>query len=84
MSEIRDEYIRALFDVSKADPARWATFVEAFKMYTVYEFERALSAPSGEAQTNVGMGRRMKELRDDFIGIEGLAEKLRKPRHGTI
>jgi hypothetical protein len=78
LAEVRDEYIRALFDLSKVDPAKWATFVEAFKAYTGYELERALSAPSGEAQTNLGMSRRMKELRDDFINIQALMDKIRR------
>lgn len=78
MSEVRDEYIRSLFDLSKTDPAKWATFVEAFKAYTVYELERALSAPTSEAAMGVGMGRRMKDLRDDFVGIETLMSKLRR------
>ena len=82
MADARDEYLRALFSVSKADPAKWATFVEAFKAYTIYELERNLSAPTSEAQLGVGMGRRMKELRDDFIGIDGLMSKLH--RHGTM
>jgi hypothetical protein len=84
MSEIRDEYIRALFDVSKADPARWATFVEAFKAYTIDELERITTSNVENAPIAIGFGRKMKELRDDFIDIEGLAEKLRKSRHGTI
>jgi hypothetical protein len=84
MSEVRDEYIRALFDLSKADPARWATFVEAFKAYTMSELEKGLTVQIELAGVFVGSSRKMKELRDDFIGIEGLAEKLRKPRHGTI
>lgn len=78
MSEVRDEYIRAVYDLSKADPARWATFVEAFIVYTVYEFERLLSTPSAEAHISIGMGRRMRDLRDDFIHIEALAAKIKK------
>ncbi len=78
MSEVRDEYIRALFDLSKSDPAKWATFLEAFKTYTSSELERLLSSPSSEAQTSLGMGRRMRELRDDFVGIQALMDKIRK------
>lgn len=84
MSEARNEYIRALYDLSKGDPSRWATFVEAFKVFTIYELERSLTAPSAEAQVNLGMMRRMRELRDDFVGIEALASKIKKPPHGTI
>jgi hypothetical protein len=83
-SEVRDEYLRALFELSKADASKWATFVEAFKTFTVYEYERALSAPTGETYIMVGMNRRMRDLRDDFIHIENLASKLRKAVHGTI
>jgi hypothetical protein len=78
MAGVRDEYIRALFDLSKVDPAKWATFIEAFKAYTSYELERALSGPSGEAKTSLGMSRRIKELRDDCINIELLMDKIRK------
>lgn len=84
MSDVRDEYVRALFELSRADVNKWATFVEAFKAFTLYEYERALSAPSGEAQVMVGMNRRMRDLREDFIHIENLANKVRKPAHGTI
>jgi hypothetical protein len=78
MSEVRDEYLRALFDLSKVDVSKWATFVEAFKAFTLYEYERSLSAPSGEAQIAVGMNRRMRDFRDDLIHIENLAGKLKK------
>jgi hypothetical protein len=74
----REEYIRALYDLSKGDPARWATFIEAFKVFTLFEYERSLSTPSGEAHIALGMNRRMRDLRDDFIHIENLADKLRK------
>lgn len=78
-ADVRDEYLRALFELSKADSARWATFVEAFKVYVFYEYERALSMPAHETQFAVGMNRRMRDLRDDFINIDNLANKLRKP-----
>lgn len=84
-SEVRDAYIRATFEVSKADVSKWATFVEAFKSYTLYEYERALSMSAADTQIAVGMNRRMRDLRDDFIHIEALADKLRKPpHHGSI
>jgi hypothetical protein len=78
VSEERDEYLRATYSLSKVSPDAWATFVETFKAFTVYEYERALSSPSGEAQIAVGMNRRMRDLRDDFIHIENLASKLKK------
>ena len=83
-SEIRDAYIRATFEISKADASKWATFVEAFKNYTLYEYERALSMPAGDSLIAVGMNRRMRDLRDDFISIENLADKVRKLQHGSI
>lgn len=76
-NSIRDEYIRATFDLSRRDPAVWATFVEAFKAYTLYEYERSLSAPSSEAQIGIGMNRRIRDIRDDFMHIENLADKIR-------
>jgi hypothetical protein len=77
-NEVRDEYIRALFDLSKVDPAKWATFVEAFKAYTVAELERITTSTAENAPFAVGFGRKMKELRDDFIGIQALMDKIRK------
>jgi hypothetical protein len=77
-NEVRDEYIRALFDLSKVDPAKWATFVEAFKAYTVTELERITTSTVENAPIAVGFGRKMKELRDDFIGIQALMDKIRK------
>ena len=84
MAEVRDEYLKATFELSKADASKWATFLEAFKAFTLYEYERALSGNPLEAQVNVGMNRRMRDLRDDFIHIENLANKLKKPPHGSI
>lgn len=84
MPDVRDEYLRATFELSKADASKWATFVEAFKSFTLYEYERALSLPPHETHIGVGMNRRMRDLRDDFVNIENLANKLRKPAHGSI
>ena len=78
MSEVRDQYLLALHGLSKADPAKWATFVEAFKELVAVEYERALSAPSSEALIGVGMGRRLRDLRDDFLHIDTLVSKLRR------
>lgn len=78
MADVRNEYIRATFDLSKVDPAKWATFVEAFKAYTVAELERITTSTVENAPIAVGFGRKMKELRDDFIGIEALMDKIRK------
>ena len=77
-SEVRDEYIRALYDLSKVDPAKWATFLEAFKAYTMAELEKGLSVPIELAGVFVGSARKMKELRDDFVGIQVLMDKIRK------
>jgi hypothetical protein len=78
LADVRNEYIRATFDLSKVDPAKWATFVEAFKAYTVAELERITTSTVENAPIAVGFGRKMKELRDDFIGIEALMDKIRK------
>jgi hypothetical protein len=83
-NEVREEYLRSLYDLSKVDPAKWATFVEAFRAYTMVELEKGLSTPIGLAATFIGDARRMKEQRDDFINIETIMDKLRKPSHGTI
>jgi hypothetical protein len=78
LADVRNEYIRATFDLSKVDPAKWATFVEAFKAYTVAELERITTSTVENAPIAVGFGRKMKELRDDFTGIEALMDKIRK------
>ena len=83
-ADARDAYLRALFELSRADPAKWATFVEAFKAYTGYELDRMLGGATAETLLNVGMGRRMRDLREDFVHIESLTDKLRKSSHGTI
>jgi hypothetical protein len=76
--DVREQYIRAMYDLSKRAPGEWATFVEAFKALTVYELERMTSAPVDAAAVAIGMGRRIRELRDEFIDIEAMAHKIRK------
>jgi hypothetical protein len=84
-SEVRDEYLKALYSLSKTDPAKWAAFLEAFKAYTIYELERVTTSTADVAPIAIGFGRRMKELRDDCIDIEKLVDRLRsKAPHGTI
>jgi hypothetical protein len=77
-SEARDEYIVALHALSKVSPDAWATFVEAFKVYTAYELEKITTAAPEHAPIAVGFGRKMKELRDDIVGIEQLAQKIKR------
>ena len=84
MAEVRDEYLRALFELSKADGAKWANFVETFKAYTVSELERITTSTAEHAGIAIGYGRRMKEQRDDFVHIETLADKLRRATYGTL
>ena len=78
MDNEREEYIRTLYELSKTDPAKWATFVEAVKAYTAAELERITTSTVEAAAIAIGYGRKMKELRDDFIGIEALMDKIRK------
>jgi DNA polymerase/3'-5' exonuclease PolX len=77
-SEARDEYLKALYALSKSDPSVWATYVEAFKTYTADELERITTASVDHAPIAIGSGRRMKELRDDCIDIEKTMDKYRK------
>ena len=77
-SEVRDAYIRATCLLSKSNPDAWATFMEAFKAYTAYELERITSATPEMAQIAIGSGRKIKELRDEFIDIEKLVEKIKR------
>ena len=85
MSSERDEYLKALYALSKSDPSTWATFVEAFKTYTVTELEKITTSSVENAPIAIGFGRKMKELRDDFVDIEKIADKLRKQApHGSV
>lgn len=76
MSEARDEYLKAMFRLSKRGGPEWLEFVEAFRVYTAYELERNVSVPTGEAVKALGMNQRMIELRNDFVDIEKTASKL--------
>ena len=75
MNEVRNEYIRTLFTLSKSDPAAWENFVVAYRNYAQYEIERALSVPLSEAQMALGMCRKMIELRNDFRDIQMTMQK---------
>lgn len=77
-SAARDEYLKALYALSKVDPSVWASFVEALKAYTVDELERVITASVDNAPVAIGSGRRMKEIRDDCIDIEKIMDKYRK------
>ena len=78
MSEARNEFIRATFTLSKADPAAWESFLVVFNNYAQYELERALGVPLNEAQMALGMCRKMIELRNDFRDIQQLMVKVKK------
>ena len=72
----RDDFIRATYILAKSNPQAWASFIEAFKAYTWEELEKGLTSPTNDAYISLGMGRRMRNLRDDFVGIEGLMDKI--------
>jgi hypothetical protein len=77
MAVARQTYLKATYLLAKNSPAAWADFVEAFKLYTAYELERAMTAMTLEAQVALGMSRRIVEIRDDFVNIEERGGKLR-------
>jgi hypothetical protein len=77
-SEARDEYLKALYALSKSDPSAWATYVESFKAYTADELERITTASVEHAPIAIGFGRKMKELRDDCVDIEKTMDKYRR------
>ena len=77
MAEARDEFIRATYSLSKVSPDAWATFIEGMKGMTQWELERMSQAPADAAAFAIGYARRLVDLRNDFIGIEKLAEKLK-------
>ena len=78
VSPERTAYVLALYDLSKADPARWATFMEAFKAYIVFEYERALATPTSEALVTLGMCRRLRDMLTDYQTIETQASNLKR------
>lgn len=78
MAAVRDEYLRALYKLSKSDPSAWATFVEAFKAYASDEIEKMASSPADSASMSIGMARRMRDMRNDFLGIDHIPEALKK------
>lgn len=77
MAEVRQAYLKATYLLAKNSPAAWADFVEAFKLYTVHELERATTTMTPDALIAMGMMRKMLELRDDFVKIEERGGKLR-------
>lgn len=84
-SGARDEYLKALYALSKVDPAVWATFVEAIKVYTADEMEKITTSTVDNAPVAIGFGRKVKEFRDDCVNIEYYAERYRKQAtHGTL
>ena len=76
MTDARNEYIRALFTLSKSDPRAWEEFMAAFNVYTQEELERALRTPVMEAQVALGMSRRIVDIRDDCRNIVALMVKV--------
>jgi hypothetical protein len=77
MAVVRQQYLKATYQLAKNSPAAWVDFVEAFKLYTAYELERSMTTMTAEAQVALGMSRRMLEIRDDFVNIEERGGKLR-------
>jgi hypothetical protein len=78
MSNVREEYLRALHDVSKTDPHKWETFLEAFKALVNEEYEKSLSTPSSEALLSIGSNRRLRDIKYDFMHIDNIWAKLKK------
>jgi hypothetical protein len=77
MSEVRDNFLRATYILSKQGGIEWLKFVEAFSALTYEELEKGTGTPVLEALVTLGRNRRMLELRDDFQMIDKLAEKLK-------
>ena len=77
VSEVRDEYIRATYALSKRDPQAWIEFRDAFNAYTIHELVRGTGVPINEAIVALGMSRCMLQLREDFFDIETLAQKIK-------
>lgn len=78
MSEARDNYLLAVYKLSKYTGPEWFEFVEAFKLYVAAEIERGLSSPTDGIPIAWGMSRALVTLRDDFINIENTAAKLER------
>jgi hypothetical protein len=78
VSEARDNYLLAVYKLSKYTGPEWFEFVEAFKLYVATEIERGLSSPTDGIPIAWGMSRALVKMRDDFVGIEAIASKLEK------
>ena len=76
MSEARNEFIRATFQLSKSNPKEWIEFYDAFNAYAVSELDRATMTSTDDMAISLGMSRRMVQLRNDFREIEFLAKKI--------
>ena len=76
MSEARNEFIRATFQLSKSNPKEWIEFYDAFNAYTISELDRGTMTTTDDMAISLGMGRRMVQLRNDFREIELLAKKI--------
>lgn len=74
----REDYLRALFTVSKTTPPEvWTAFVNALTNYTWDQMERVItSAPTNDALIAIGMVRHMRELRDEIVNIEAIVRKM--------
>ena len=74
----REEYIRALFLLSKSTPPEiWSKFVVALGDYVSDQIERVVSnAPSADIHLAVGYVRYMREFRDEVKNIEVIYQKL--------
>lgn len=81
MRTVRDDFIAALFQLSKASqPEAWDKFLRVFDSYVAYELERGLSSQTQDVLISVGMGRRLREMRDDFKNVEEIYRKITKER----
>ena len=77
MSEAREEFIKATYQLAKAAPSQWLEFVARFHAYTQEELEKGIGTSNQDMAISLGMGRRMVDLRNDFRDVEKLADKLK-------
>ena len=77
MNDVRNEYIKATYQLAKAAPGPWLEFVQRFDAYTAAELERGIGTTNADMAVSLGMGRRMVDLRNDFRDVERNAERIK-------
>ena len=78
----KEEYIRALYEVSKTTPPEvWQKFVSALIIYSFERMDQVVSSAHLEhAQAIIGYVRYMHEFREEIKNIDETYQKMGKER----